>query len=91
MSDTDKLDRIEPSKTALLVIDMQRFFVSPDYPFGKFISKLLEPAASEYYFDRVHSLVIPNIQRLLKQFRGANSQVVYTEFGSVRGTRDFPS
>ena len=48
---------------ALLVIDMQRYFVSPDYSFGETIEKLVS-GASEGYFRRVTDVVAPNIKRL---------------------------
>lgn len=69
---------------------MQRYFVSPDLPYGKWLSQF-DAAAAQYYFDRVGSTVIPNIRRLLESFRGSHAQVVYTEFGSVSGDgRDMP-
>jgi len=33
-------DRLDPQRTALLVIDMQRYFVRREYPFGKWIQQL---------------------------------------------------
>ena len=48
--------------TALLVIDMQRYFVQPQYPFGKFIKQFV-PQGSKAYFNRVEQIVIPNIKR----------------------------
>jgi biuret amidohydrolase len=86
----DFAERIEPARSALLVIDMQRYFVNPNLPYGKWLSQF-DAAAARYYFDRVRSAVIPNIQRLLEGFRGSRAQVVYTEFGSVSSDgRDMP-
>ena len=56
-------------KTALLVIDMQRYFVSPHYPLMQTFEKLV-PGVSAAYCERVNASVIPNIKRLLDCFRG---------------------
>ncbi|MEJ2239943.1 MAG: cysteine hydrolase [Gemmatimonadales bacterium] len=76
------VEKIDPRKTALLIIDMQRYFVHPEYPFGQFISGMT-PERSQYYYGRVGDMVIPNTQRLLEQFRSRGAYVVYTEFGSA--------
>lgn len=72
-----------PRQTALLVVDMQRYFVHPEYPFGKWIQQV-DPAGATAYFERVQNVVIPSIHRLLERFRALGAQVVYTEFGSLR-------
>jgi len=54
---------LNPSKTVLLVIDVQRYFVSPDYPFGQAFEKLV-PGATAGYFERVRNKVIPNTKPL---------------------------
>ncbi len=74
---------VEAANAALLIIDMQRYFLRPDYPFGRFISGMT-PERSQYYYRRVNDLVIPNTQRLLEAFRSHRGQVVYTEFGSAQ-------
>ena len=86
-----KLDEnLAPERSALLVIDMQRYFVHPDYALGRALHQIV-PDDSEAYYERVRNLVIPNIQRLLATFRGAKATVVFTEFGSNREDgRDFP-
>jgi nicotinamidase-related amidase len=83
-------DRLDPQATALLVIDMQRYFVHQEYPFGKWVLQV-DPVESAAYFERVNHIVIPNIQLLLKRFRSLEAQVAYTEFGSLRQDgRDMP-
>jgi len=62
---------------------MQRYFVRPDYPFGKAVEKL-EPGCSSYYFQRVKEVVVPNCQRLQKCFRAVGANIIYTLFGSLR-------
>jgi len=46
MADNDILaglpfQRLDPGKTALLVIDMQRYFTEPDHPFDKMMKQLV--------------------------------------------------
>ena len=77
------IGRLEPARTALLVIDMQRYFLNPESPFGRFVSGM-RPDGTGYYQQRVDDLVIPHIKRLLEAFRDRNAQIVYTELGSFR-------
>ena len=77
------IGKIDPRSTALLVIDMQRYFLQTDYPFGRFIAGM-NPEGAEYYHRRVDELVVPNTKRLLEGFRSRGAHVVFTEFGSAR-------
>lgn len=76
-------ERLIPERTALLVIDMQRYFVEPESPFGKWIQQY-NPEGANAYFQQVRERVIPNIQRLLEQCRAHGMCIAYTEFGSMR-------
>ena len=60
----ERVLRLEPGKTALLVIDMQRAFLDPGEP-------MEVPQARE---------IIPKIQNLLTLFRERRLPVVFTEF-----------
>lgn len=72
---------LDPQKTALLVIDMQRYFVSPDYPFAQVFERLV-PGSTAAYFDRVNATVLPNIKRLQQYFRACGLPIIYTATGS---------
>jgi len=76
-------DRPAADHTALLVIDVQRYFVHPEYPFGKWVADVT-PGGIDAYFQRVRNLVIPNIQRLLEGARQRGLFIVFTEAGSLR-------
>ncbi|NQU25421.1 MAG: cysteine hydrolase [Candidatus Nealsonbacteria bacterium] len=81
---------LEREKTALAVIDMQRYFVNKEYPLGKALEKL-EPGFSSYYFHRVNDVVVPNCRKLQKCFRSFGANIVYTLFGSLRADgKDMP-
>ena len=74
---------IDPRKTALLVIDMQRYFVSPYYPLMQTFEKL-EPGVTGPYCERVNATVIPNIKRLQGCFRAQHLPIIYTAIGTCR-------
>lgn len=84
------VERLIPEQTAFLVIDMQRYFVRPEHPFGK-ASQLRNLEEAKAYFGRVRDVVVPNIQRLLETCRARDLCITYTEFGSARQDgRDMP-
>jgi nicotinamidase-related amidase len=62
-----ELHRLEPGRTALLVIDMQHAFMDPNASLGV-------PAAWD---------ILPNIQALVAACRKANVPVIFTEFVSL--------
>lgn len=72
---------INPHKAALLVIDMQRYFVSPHYPFLQTFEKLV-PGVTADYCERINSMVIPHINRLQVCFRSLQLPLIYTAIGS---------
>ena len=87
---TSSLPAIDPGHTALLVIDMQRYFVRPECALARFLEQT-NPDETRRYFGQVHDRVIPNVRRLLDAFRAAGSTVVFTEFGShASDGRDMP-
>ena len=82
--------RVRPDRTALLVVDMQRYFVEPEFPFGQVLAKF-QPDAAAAYFDRVRTTVVPNVQELLKSCRKLGIPTYFTAFGSLRSDgRDLP-
>jgi nicotinamidase-related amidase len=72
---------LDPRRTALLVIDMQRYFVRPDYPFAQAFEMAL-PGCMKGYFERVKTRVVPNTQKLLAEARRLKIPVFYTAVGS---------
>ena len=72
---------LDPRKTALLIIDMQRYFVSPHYPLMQTFEKLV-PGVTGGYCERVNSTVVPNINRLQQCFRTRQFPIIYTAIGS---------
>jgi nicotinamidase-related amidase len=80
LKDEAPLD-FDARRSALLVIDMQRYFVGPDHPFAQALERLV-PGSTEGYFRRVRERVVPNIRRLLEAFRAEGRHVVFTGTGT---------
>src|SRR5215472_14261618 len=73
---------LDPSRTALIVVDMQRYFTQPSFPFTDLFEKL-SPGVCSGYLKRVEQNVIPNIRRLLDQFRKNGSVIAFTAVGTT--------
>src|SRR3990172_1878300 len=81
---------LKPRSAALLVVDMQRYFTQPTFPFTEILEKL-SPGSSAGYLKRVRETVIPSIQKLLNSFRAGGSAVVFTAVGTEAGDgRELP-
>jgi ureidoacrylate peracid hydrolase len=74
---------LDPNVSALLFIDVQNFSARRDggefrdVPDGEIAQKY------GYYFERLKSVAIPNMQRLQKAFRAAGIEVLYTTIESL--------
>lgn len=64
--------RINPKKTALLVVDLQNNEVSEDM-------RLKHPD----FIDRIKQVVVPNVQQLLAAARSNGAEVIYTTIESL--------
>lgn len=73
--------KLDSDSTALMLIDMQKGYLSPS---GGLVDYLQNnhPALATYYLDRVKHLVIPNQIRLLEFFRRHNMPIIYITFAS---------
>jgi biuret amidohydrolase len=81
---------LDPRHTVLVVVDMQRYFTQPSFPFTQVFERL-SPGSSAGYLKRVRDIVIPGIQKLLRSFRAAGSPIVFTAVGTEAGDgRDLP-
>jgi len=72
---------IDPLKTALLVIDMQKCFCDPTVGFLKAYLSIL-PLDISYYVERLHSVTIPSIKRLLALFREKGLRIIHISTGA---------
>ena len=72
---------LDPARTALIIVDMQRYFTQPSLPFTDLFEKM-SPGVCSGYLRRVRENVIPSIRRLLDHFRENGSLVVFTAVGT---------
>ncbi len=78
---------LDPSRTALIVVDMQRYYTEAELPLIKLFN-VLSPGAADGYLQRVSATVIPNIQKILACFRTLHSPIVFTAIGTETGQGD---
>lgn len=66
------------SETALLFVDLQRQFLipglDPHHP---------ELGPNDYFYRRIHEIVLPNAARLMRCARAAKVEVIYTIIESL--------
>lgn len=74
---------LDPEASALLFIDVQNFSVRRDGGEFKDVPDSEIVGKYGYYFDRLRTLAIPNMQRLQKAFRAAGIEVLYTTIESL--------
>lgn len=80
---------IEPARTALLVVDLQRGYVEPSMGVGPTLRRF--PEINQYYYGRLSSVVLPNVIRLIDFCRRHRLEVVFTRQGyQTREARELP-
>lgn len=77
---------LNPKESALLFIDVQNFCVQRDGGEFKDVCEADITGKYGYYFNRLKSVAIPNMQRLQAAFRTVGIEVLYTTIESL--TRD---
>jgi biuret amidohydrolase len=82
INDFNKPVSIDPSTTALVVVDLQYATGSPDHGLGKMLRDQGRLDEADYRFSRINNLVLPNTQRLLKAFRESGARIVYVTYGA---------
>lgn len=80
-SESPSFFEVKPEKSALIIVDAQYAHAHPDYGLGARL-KRKNPKVGEYYFNRIKTMVIPNIKKLLKFFREKDLEIIYLTFGS---------
>jgi len=73
--------RLDPSATALAIIDMQEYFLDPASPFSRACEAIV-PGVLSHFQERGRGVVEPSLRRLLDFFRGHGLRVVYTTVAS---------
>jgi len=72
----------DPARSALVIVDMQ---YATGHRSGALARKMKAEGNSvtDWRFDRIETLVIPNNQRLIKAMRAAGGKVVYVTIGAA--------
>ena len=74
---------LDPKSSALLYIDVQNFSVRRDGGEFRDVSDADIEGKYGYYFERLKSVAIPNMQKLQAAFRQAGIEVMYTTIESL--------
>ncbi len=72
---------VDLATTALLIIDMQEYFLNPQSPFCRSVERR-ESGFADYYLERSRETVEPNLKRLLDRFRDRGARVIFTTVAS---------
>ena len=78
---------LDPRRTALIVVDMERYYTEPTSALIELFN-VLSPGAADGYLQRVSDSVIPNNQKMLACFRALHSPIVFTAIGTETGNGD---
>lgn len=76
--------QLQRSKTALLIVDMQKHFVAKDGPDAIQCRQAGEWDRWSYFYDRLEQVVIPNNKRLLDRCRQAGIEVTFGRIASLK-------
>ena len=76
-------DRLDPAVTALVIVDMQNYFVDPDSPLSRMAESQV-PGVLSWYHERSRDVVEPALRGLLASFRERGAPVVFTTVASER-------
>ncbi len=74
---------ITPQSTALVVVDMQEYFLNPESPFSR-LAEARVAGVLDYFQARGRTVAVPTLRRLLDVFRAHGLRVVYTTVASER-------
>lgn len=80
--------KLDPKKTALLMVDLQNEFCRLDMGEAKAFKDAGDFDRWEPYFTRLNEMVIPNNKKLLDYFRGNGMYVTYGRIASLLSSGD---
>jgi len=83
------INDIEPKKTALIIVDMQKYQVQKDYIAYKAMDNVT-PGILDYFVAEVENKVTPNLRKLIDFCHEVKIPVIYTKFSSFIGDVAFP-
>ena len=72
---------LDPRTTALVIVDMQEYFLNPASPFSRTCESVV-PGVLGHFQERGRGVVEPSLRRLLDFFRAHGLRVIYTTVAS---------
>lgn len=78
--------RFEPAESALLIVDMQRYYLDPAGPIGTVLRQDF-PALFETFYRTVTETLIPNLRQILGGYRTRGLPIVHVATGAQRADR----
>jgi nicotinamidase-related amidase len=72
---------LSPATTALLVVDMQNATGNPEMGLGRMLRAQGRLDEAAYRFNRIATVIVPNVQRLLAAFRRLQAPVFFITYG----------
>src|SRR5207245_1620924 len=72
---------LDPRTTALVIVDMQEYFLNPASPFSRACERIV-PGVLGHFQERGRGVVEPSLRRLLDFFRAHGLRIVYTTVAS---------
>lgn len=84
------MNRRKPKETAdqaLIIVDMQNYYLQSDAPFARYHALRAGDDALDYIQQRVNRIVLPNIGRLLFFFRERGRPVVFLRLCAQKADR----
>jgi len=77
----DQLEEIHPKKTALIIIDMQKYQVEKDWTVFKTLDRI-SPGILDYFVEEVEKKVVPNLKKLIDFCHMVKVPIIYTKYSS---------
>jgi nicotinamidase-related amidase len=75
------MDEILPKKTALIVVDMQKYQVQKDYAVYKAMNNVT-PGILDYFVEEVENKVTPNLRKLIDFCHDVGIPIIFTKLSS---------
>ena len=75
--------KLTKDDTALIIVDVQNVCAHPEHGFGIREKELGLDGYLDYYWDRIASMVVPNVQRLLAAARKRGVEVIHSRVGTA--------
>ena len=75
--------KLTKGDTALIIVDVQNLCAHPEHGFGIREKELGLDGYLDYYWDRIATMVVPNLQRLLAAARKRGVEVIHSRVGTA--------